>query len=305
MLYEYLSNQKHISWNSSLPGVKICQFHLQGCSQDKRLKLSVLSNTHHFEAFFCSGGQLIVESTSTCPVILHAQGIFLLSDESKLCSIQISQDLQGVLIAVNPSAAQSSLSSICHILGLKLDIHAIRQKITNQNGYTILTDIPWAKALFEDLRRLPPDHREGYCVFKTVELLYLFCANTSTAGVLSETSSNAYPSLSISQVRAYLESHLEEKHTIPSLCHRFSLSPTSLKTGFRRMYGQPLHRWLTQQRIHRACELLRQSNLPILTVAQAVGYDSASQFSVVFKRYCGMTPGQFKKMSDSGDPSLF
>ena len=162
MLYEYLSNQKHISWNSSLPGVKICQFHLQGCSQDKRLELSVLSNTHHFEAFFCSGGQLIVESTSTCPVILQAHGIFLLFDESKLCSIQISQDLQGVLIAVNPSAAQSSLSSICHILGLKLDIHAIRKKITNQNGYAILTDIPWAKALFEDLRRLPPDHREGY-----------------------------------------------------------------------------------------------------------------------------------------------
>lgn len=53
-----------------------------------------------------------------------------------------------------------------------------------------------------------------------------------------------------------METHLGEKQTITALSRRFSLSPTSLKTGFRRMYGQPIHRWLMEQRMKRACDLL-------------------------------------------------
>ena len=48
-----------------------------------------------------------------------------------------------------------------------------------------------------------------------------------------------------------------------------------------------------------AAELLRDSSLSVLGVAQSVGYGSASQFSAAFHRQYGMTPAMYRKMSGS------
>ena len=47
----------------------------------------------------------------------------------------------------------------------------------------------------------------------------------------------------------------------------------------------------------RAAELLSESNLSIVEIASAVGYNSASQFGVAFKRRYHLTPSQFRRMA--------
>ena len=66
------------------------------------------------------------------------------------------------------------------------------------------------------------------------------------------------------------------------------------------MYGISPHRWLTQQRMKHAWELLQSTDMTIQEVARTVGYDGVSQFSLVFKQHYGMTPGQLTKMSETG-----
>ncbi|MCG8399471.1 helix-turn-helix transcriptional regulator, partial [Bacillus atrophaeus] len=60
----------------------------------------------------------------------------------------------------------------------------------------------------------------------------------------------------------------------------------------------PVHTWLQQRRMERAAELLRDSSLSVLGVAQSVGYSSASQFSAAFRRQYGMSPTMYRKMSE-------
>ena len=87
--------------------------------------------------------------------------------------------------------------------------------------------------------------------------------------------------------------------TISALSRRGPcLSTTTFKEGFRRLYGLPVHTWLRQRRMERAAELLRDSSLSVLEVAQSVGYGSASQFSAAFRRQYGMTPAMYRKMSE-------
>ena len=50
--------------------------------------------------------------------------------------------------------------------------------------------------------------------------------------------------------------------------------------------------------MERAAELLRDSSLSVLGVAQSVGYSSASQFSAVFRRQYGMSPTVYRQMSE-------
>jgi len=45
--------------------------------------------------------------------------------------------------------------------------------------------------------------------------------------------------------------------------------------------------------------------MPIQQIAQAVGYEGMSQFNAAFKREYGMTPGQYRKMSETATPRPF
>ena len=64
-------------------------------------------------------------------------------------------------------------------------------------------------------------------------------------------------------------------------------------------YGVPVHRFLIQQRLQRARELIRTTRMPIQQIAQSVGYEGMSQFSAAFKQAYGTTPGRYRKMSET------
>ena len=52
------------------------------------------------------------------------------------------------------------------------------------------------------------------------------------------------------------------------------LSPSHFAQAFRHTTGLPPHRWLTQRRIDRACELMRSSDLGLADIAYACGFAS-------------------------------
>ena len=99
----------------------------------------------------------------------------------------------------------------------------------------------------------------------------------------------------LGKTRRYMEDHLADPLTIPALSRMAMLSATTFKDAFRRLYGLPVHAWLRQRRMERAAELLRDSSLSVLGVAQSVGYGSASQFTAAFRRQYGMTPAKYRK----------
>ena len=230
--------------------------------------------------------------------MVEAPGIFLLSDSSALRSCQCRGNLGGVLIAVDAKAAKESLVTVCSTLGMRLDTRIVKEKMTARNGCMALCGTPWTQSFFETVRYLSEQEQERYCVFKSVELLYLLCTGVSEPGE-SLTGSGCPVSQSLLEVKAYIQAHLSDKLTIALLCKQFSVSPTFLKEGFRRAYGVPIHTYLIQQRLRRAQELICTTRMSIQQIAQAVGYEGMSQFNAAFKREYGMTPGQYRKMSET------
>ena len=66
-------------------------------------------------------------------------------------------------------------------------------------------------------------------------------------------------------------SHISQPMTIESLAHRFHISGTFLKEGFRQMYGLSTRKFLQARRMDLAADLLRHTNQTVLQVATAVG----------------------------------
>ena len=290
MLAECLSEQGE--WTQVMPGARACLFSLR----EKTFPLPLRLESLHFEVLFCLAGGITLTRRDGTVLRFGTRQVLLLTDISDLTDAKVETGLKGVLVAVDARGARESLQTICDLLGgLTLDTGRVRHWMASRGGCAVEGPTDWSRAAFANLGCLPQSERARWCVWKSVELLYLLCnpkeQEDATLALERETARR------LAEIRRYMEEHLDEPLTIPFLSRRACLSTTTFKEGFRRLYGLPVHTWLRQRRMERAAELLRDSSLSVLGVAQSVGYGSASQFSAAFHRQYGMTPAKYRKMS--------
>ena len=274
-----------------MSGARACLFSLSEGPVSLPLRLEPL----HFEALFCLTGSMTLTRRDSSTLTAGSRQVLLLTDLSSLTAARVAGPLEGVLVAVDARNARESLNTICTLLGgLTLDTGQVRRWMAGRGGCAVEGPTDWSRAAFADLDRLPHSERARWCVWKSVELLYLLSAPkeqpADTAPALEREAARA-----LADTRRYMEEHLDEPLTISTLSRRACLSATTFKAGFRRLYGLPVHAWLRQRRMERAAELLRDSSLSVLGVAQSVGYGSASQFTAAFRRQYGVTPAQYRK----------
>ena len=251
----------------------------------------------HFEALFCLAGSITLTRRDNTILTASVRQVLLLTDLSDLSGASVDAPLAGILVAVDARGARESLQTICDLLGgLTLDTGRVRHWMASRGGCAVEGPTDWSRAAFANLGCLPQSERARWCVWKSVELLYLLCnpkGQEDSAPALERETVRR-----LAEICRYMEEHLDESLTISALSRRACLSTTTFKEGFRRLYGLPVHTWLRQRRMERAAELLRDSSLSVLGVAQSVGYGSASQFSAAFRRQYGMTPAMYRKMSE-------
>lgn len=288
MLAEFLTDRG--GWTQVMPGARACLFSLREGPLSLPLRLEPL----HFEALFCLVGSMTLTRRDGSTLTAGARQVLLLTDLSSLTGARVDTPLAGILVAVDARGARESLQTICGLLGnLSLDTGQVRRWMADRGGCTVEGPTHWSRAAFADLDRLPHSEQARWCVWKSVELLYLLCnpkGQENVAPALERETARM-----LADIRRYMEEHLDEPLTISTLSRRACLSATTFKESFRRLYGLPVHAWLRQQRMERAAELLRSSSLSVLGVAQSVGFSSASQFTAAFRRQYGVTPAQYRK----------
>ena len=289
MLAEVLADRG--DWAQVMPGARACLFSLE----ERPLPLHL--DHLHFETLFCQSGTMALTRRDGSTLRLGARQVLLLTDLSGLAGARVDTPLAGILVAVDARGARGSLDTICDLLGgLNLDTGQVRRWMARREGCAVEGPTHWSRAAFADLDRLPRSEQARWCVWKSVELLYLLSAQEEeTPDAPPSPALDRKTALVLDETRRYMEEHLDEHLTIPTLSRRALLSATTFKKGFHRMYGLPVHTWLRQRRMERAAKLLQDSSLSVLGVAQAVGYGSVSQFSAAFRRQYGLTPAQYRK----------
>ncbi len=98
----------------------------------------------------------------------------------------------------------------------------------------------------------------------------------------------------LQQARDYLHSNYAEDVSLQELAELTSLSQFHLLRLFRREFGLPPHSYLTQVRLSRAKTLLGAGH-SISQVAADTGFVDQSHLTRAFKRFLGVTPGQYTR----------
>lgn len=83
--------------------------------------------------------------------------------------------------------------------------------------------------------------------------------------------------------------------TVADLARVAGLSPAHFSREFRRVFGEPPHRYLITRRLERAAALLRSTDWSIARIALSIGWDSIGSFTSTFTRVHGRSPGAYRR----------
>jgi AraC family transcriptional regulator len=101
--------------------------------------------------------------------------------------------------------------------------------------------------------------------------------------------------LRLQRVRNYLVANCHLEVDNDRLARMASYSPWHFIRAFRAAYLQTPHAFLVEQRLQRACRLLRSSPLAVAEIALASGFENRCAFSRLFRQRFGMTAGALRR----------
>ncbi len=99
----------------------------------------------------------------------------------------------------------------------------------------------------------------------------------------------------IARAMALMHERPSEPWSVGSLAQASHLSRTVFSERFRALVGVPPMHYLGSYRMTLAAEKLKNRQLSLQAVAEAVGYESEKAFSRAFQRWTGMTPSSYSR----------
>ncbi len=120
----------------------------------------------------------------------------------------------------------------------------------------------------------------------------------SGCSTLSGTSSPACHAISprrLRRVLEFIESNLSADIELENLASVAGCSRFHFSRAFRFATGIPPYRYVIHRRINAAKALLLLDTLSISQISERCGFNSQTQFTAMFKRVLGTTPGRFRR----------
>jgi AraC family transcriptional regulator len=100
----------------------------------------------------------------------------------------------------------------------------------------------------------------------------------------------------LSRVIDYIDTYLANDLSVGELSGVACLSPYHFGKMFKRAMEQSVHQYVTARRIDRSKSLLSSRALSLSEIALSVGFQDQSQFTTIFKRHTGVTPGAYTRV---------
>lgn len=82
--------------------------------------------------------------------------------------------------------------------------------------------------------------------------------------------------------------------SVQDVAHRIGVSREHLSRCFHKRFGMSPRKFCLEQRMRKACVLLKETDMPIKAIAEQLGYAEYSNFAHAFRQVTQMMPGEFR-----------
>jgi AraC family transcriptional regulator, arabinose operon regulatory protein len=101
--------------------------------------------------------------------------------------------------------------------------------------------------------------------------------------------------LALDEIMRAIQLEPGKRWTVDELAQRAHLSRAQFVRRFRAIAGLAPARFMIQARLERARQLIQETNMTLVQIADALGYEDVSFFSRQYKRYTGSAPSTLRR----------
>jgi AraC-like DNA-binding protein len=123
--------------------------------------------------------------------------------------------------------------------------------------------------------------------------LILLLAKTDNAESITKLLASLFSPTEYS-LKEVIESNLYSNLSIEDFAHLTNLSVSTFKREFTKTYKQSPARYIKEQKLNRAAELLRKTNQRISDIAFDCGFIEVAHFSRSFQKHFGISPSNYR-----------
>lgn len=203
----------------------------------------------------------------------------------------------GITVTLEMDCASRCLGSIME----ETPVHAadLAERYCAGCECAVLRARPGIEHIFSELYSVSEHLREGYLKLKVMELMLFLGGEDLPAQ--APVPPRRFPLSHVEAVKAakeYLTEHTETHITVCALAEHCGISQTTLKTCFKGIFGESVYTFTRRYKMQRAALLLRQTDKNVMEIAGMLGYDNASKFAGAFRAVCGLSPKEYRCISD-------
>ncbi|WP_054954923.1 helix-turn-helix domain-containing protein [Paenibacillus dakarensis] len=96
-------------------------------------------------------------------------------------------------------------------------------------------------------------------------------------------------------ISQYIELHYMENLYLDHMAEVLDTSSKYFSNYFKKTFGVNYVEYLNKVRLSHAREFLKNTDLSIAEIGEKTGYSNSSTFTTTFKKYCGVSPSEYRK----------
>lgn len=100
----------------------------------------------------------------------------------------------------------------------------------------------------------------------------------------------------IEEAAKFIKENFAQDLSVKNISRKTGLNPNKLQAGFRYLFSTTVNEFVTSVRLEQANVLLKNKEYNVQSVVSAIGLESNSYFSKIYKKKYGMTPKNYKKL---------
>ncbi|MDO5554045.1 MAG: DNA-binding transcriptional regulator [Planctomycetia bacterium] len=122
-----------------------------------------------------------------------------------------------------------------------------------------------------------------------------------TLGIVTRrsTETKVVPDLTISRAMQFIRDYACDEIDVIDVAEHVKLARRTLERRFAKVYNCTPNQMIIQVRLKRACDLLRNSRMLVNIIAERVGFQSSSYFTILFHKQFGLLPKDYRKQARS------
>ena len=174
-----------------------------------------------------------------------------------------------------------------------------------EDWYSILTNrvFPYNKKVYNLIKALVQESTTGapytdslmHCLLTETVIRLLQGVYTAPSAHPSSVVRQNYQEEQFDRILAYIESKIYEPLTVADVCQQFSLSRSTLQLLFKNTVNQSPKKYISDLKLERSCQMLRENKYTISEISLKLGYSSIHYFSNAFNQKYHISPSEYAK----------